>query len=185
MLFATGKRRLRPAAGALSVSCSRDVSKRHLGAYGAPLRRWGRWQALCLYYVPEAPMRVALVLTALAAGPLVLAAPPREEPQEPPRPKTGWTIPEEESRRKSPFPNPREAARMGRALWHVHCETCHGVTGKGDGPNARLHERRKKVAPRDVSDPSLQENLTDGDILWRITKGIVDDGNVIMPPYAE
>ena len=55
--------------------------------------------------------------------------------------------------------------------------------GKGDGPNARLHERRKGYAPRNLTDPAVQENLTDGEIYFRISKGLVEGKNIIMPSY--
>jgi len=37
--------------------------------------------------------------------------------------------------------------------------------------------------PRNLTDPDVQENLTDGEIFWRISKGIVEGDNVIMPTY--
>lgn len=88
-----------------------------------------------------------------------------------------------ESDRKNPVPRSDETLRAGRALWRAHCETCHGTKGKGDGPNARLHERRKGHAPRNLTDPAVQENLTDGDIFFRIGKGVVEGKNIIMPAY--
>ena len=49
--------------------------------------------------------------------------------------------------RRNPVPPSAEALGAGRALWRAHCETCHGTAGKGDGPNARLHERRRVTPP--------------------------------------
>jgi hypothetical protein len=76
-----------------------------------------------------------------------------------------------------------EALKGGRVLWRAHCETCHGEKGRGDGPNARLHERRKGIAPRNLTDPAVQENLTDGEIFFRIGRGIVEGESIIMPAY--
>jgi mono/diheme cytochrome c family protein len=85
--------------------------------------------------------------------------------------------------------NPVEAGpqslNAGKLLWEKHCLMCHGTLGKGDGPNARLHQARKNVAPRDLTDPDLQENIADGEIFWRISKGLVEGENVVMPPYEE
>jgi hypothetical protein len=39
---------------------------------------------------------------------------------------------------------------------------------------------------RDLTNPDLQENLTDGEILFRIENGIIEEGNsIIMPAYEE
>jgi len=86
--------------------------------------------------------------------------------------------------RRNPVARSEETLRRGRVLWASHCETCHGAKGKGDGPNARLHERRKGHAPRNLTDPAVQENLTDGEIYFRLVKGIVEDGTIIMPAYG-
>jgi cytochrome c553 len=92
-------------------------------------------------------------------------------------------IPDAARERRSPVTRSDQTLRTARALWLTHCETCHGTSGKGDGPNARLHERRKGHAPRNLTDPNVQENLTDGEIFWRVTKGIIDGDNIIMPTY--
>jgi mono/diheme cytochrome c family protein len=78
-----------------------------------------------------------------------------------------------------------EALSAARVLWKKHCETCHGVSGRGDGPNARLHEQRKHVAPKDLTDAAFQKDITDGEIYWRITNGLIDDGDIIMPAYRQ
>jgi len=44
-------------------------------------------------------------------------------------------------------------------------------TGQGHTPRLTKH--------------NVQENLTDGDIFWRISRGIVEGSNVIMPAYHE
>jgi len=105
------------------------------------------------------------------------AAAAREEASDP------WEIPAAASERKNPLSSSTEALARGRALWRTHCETCHGTEGRGDGPNARLHERRKKHAPRNLTKPNVQENLTDGDIFWRVSKGLVEGESIIMPAY--
>lgn len=122
-----------------------------------------------------------LVLSALFAastlegkGP---AAPQSEDP---------YDIPEVARNRRNPILRTDLSLRGAQTLWKKHCETCHGATGRGDGPNARLHERRKGHAPRNLTNPKVQENLTDGEIFWRIAKGIIEEGNsVIMPRYED
>ena len=92
-------------------------------------------------------------------------------------------IPDAARERRSPVTRSEQTLRPARTLWLNHCETCHGISGRGDGPNARLHERRKGHAPRNLTDPNVQENLTDGEIFWRVTRGIIDGDNIIMPTY--
>ena len=92
-------------------------------------------------------------------------------------------VPEAAVNRRNPVVPSEETISAGRSLWRTHCETCHGPLGKGDGPNARLHEARKGHAPRNLTEPEVQENLTDGEIFWRLSKGIVEGNNIIMPRY--
>jgi len=124
-------------------------------------------------------VRIVLVFLGMAAG-VAAAGPVAVGPDDPSDP---WEIPAAASDRLNPLSSSTEAVRVGRSLWRTHCETCHGAEGRGDGPNARLHERRKNHAPRNLTKPNVQENLTDGDIFWRVTKGIIEGDNIIMPAY--
>jgi mono/diheme cytochrome c family protein len=103
------------------------------------------------------------------------SAPPKAEPE-------AFEIPESAKELRNPLQRTEDVVRLGRSLWRVHCETCHGLGGKGDGPSARLHELRKNVAPRDLTDPDVQ-SMADGEIFWRITNGYIDGDNIIMPAY--
>jgi hypothetical protein len=85
--------------------------------------------------------------------------------------------------RRNPVVPTEDAMRMARFHWREHCETCHGSKGRGDGPNARLHEARKGAAPRNLTEADVQENLSDGEILWRISKGLIEGDNIIMPAF--
>ena len=130
-------------------------------------------------------MRLPIAVSLLAALPLaVLAqAPQKRGPGAKKSVEDTLEIHDAARDRRSPVLRSEQTLRLGRALWQVHCETCHGTAGKGDGPNARLHERRKGHAPRNLTDPNVQENLTDGEIFWRVTKGIIEGDNIIMPTY--
>jgi Cytochrome C oxidase, cbb3-type, subunit III len=103
-------------------------------------------------------------------------------PQEPEDP---YEIPEIARNRRNPLLRTDLALRGAQTLWTKHCETCHGATGRGDGPNARLHEQRKGHAPRNLTNPKVQENLTDGEIFWRISKGLIEEDKIIMPKYEQ
>jgi len=125
------------------------------------------------------------------AGCLVLSWLPVTEPPPGAVPQAGnpdantFEIPESARALRNPVTRSTESVRHARVLWRTHCESCHGASGRGDGPDARLHERRKGFAPRDLTDPAVQENLTDGEIYWRIAKGIVEGDNIIMPAYEQ
>ena len=82
----------------------------------------------------------------------------KSEPDDP------YEIPEAARERRNPVLRSDLALRNAQTLWQKHCETCHGASGRGDGPNARLHEQRKGHAPRNLTNPKVQQNLTDGDI---------------------
>jgi hypothetical protein len=108
------------------------------------------------------------------------AADPNKDADDP------YEIPEAARERRNPMVRSDIALRSAQTLWKKHCENCHGVTGRGDGPDARLHEKRKGHAPRNLTNPKVQANLTDGEIFWRISKGIIEEGNsVIMPKYED
>ncbi|HEY2943833.1 MAG TPA: hypothetical protein VGN09_15485, partial [Vicinamibacteria bacterium] len=70
----------------------------------------------------------ALVLSPLvAAG--ALEGPAKKEPDDP------YEIPEAARERRNPVLRSDGALRGAQVLWQKHCETCHGATGRGDGPN--------------------------------------------------
>ena len=69
----------------------------------------------------------------------------------------------------------------GQALYQKHCASCHGDKGKGDGP-AESYEIEPAT---DLTDRVLQERLTDGEILWKITTGRRSGTDVIMPGIAK
>ena len=120
----------------------------------------------------------------LALSPLLAASARPQQAPPPAQEDDPYEIPEAARARRNPIVRSDLALRSAQTLWQKHCETCHGATGRGDGPNARLHEQRKGHAPRNLANPKVQGNLTDGDIFWRISKGIIEEGNnVIMPRY--
>jgi mono/diheme cytochrome c family protein len=59
------------------------------------------------------------------------------------------------------------AAVDGRALYERHCESCHGVSGRGDGPDAEIFVTR----PRDLRSGFLVRYPTD-DLVRRVRSGV-------------
>jgi cytochrome c oxidase cbb3-type subunit III len=55
---------------------------------------------------------------------------------------------------------------VGRKLYMTHCYTCHGVTGRGDGPAAP----RLQPKPRNLTDDAYMSGKTDQD-LYNIISG--------------
>ena len=54
-----------------------------------------------------------------------------------------------------------------KKVYAENCLTCHGDTGKGDGPMAGM----LKDHPADLSNAAVVSPLTDGELYWAITKG--------------
>jgi mono/diheme cytochrome c family protein len=114
------------------------------------------------------------------AWPLLLAALPVLAQQPAP-----WVAPKEERQRANPVANSDEVQKRGRMLYQRHCAMCHGDKGKGDGPAARLHTERSKRAPQDLTDAKVQAAMTDGEIFWKVSIGLKEGGQIIMPTFTE
>jgi len=87
-----------------------------------------------------------------------------------------WAAPAADKARTNPVPDTPEALRKGRALYQRHCTVCHGQAGKGDGPAG--------AEARDLTDPAVQQRLTDGEIFWKIGTGRKKEGEMAMPAFA-
>jgi len=98
-------------------------------------------------------------------GIVVVATPAR--PQK--RTDTAWVAPVEVRRRANPVPATSEAISRGRELYLFECAQCHGVAGRGDGPQApSLTTRLADLASARVRSQS------DGALFWKITSGRCD-----------
>jgi mono/diheme cytochrome c family protein len=92
-----------------------------------------------------------------------------------------WIAPPEEVARPNPVPATPPNRTKGRALYQKHCAMCHGDKGKGDGPAGKFNA----LPPHDLTDPTLQQRLTDGEILWKLTEGRKQDEEIVMPAMRE
>ena len=91
--------------------------------------------------------------------------------------KNTWELPADADKTKNPVPNSEESIAKGKELYlertKGNCVFCHGETGSGNEANfPRL--RRK---PADLTNKERMSAMTDGEVFWKITKGITG----IMP----
>lgn len=77
-----------------------------------------------------------------------------------------WKAPTEADRLKDPLAGNPKAKAMGEKVFRSLCWVCHGMEGKGDGPNAGV----LKVHPADLGSAAVQAQ-SDGAIYWKITHG--------------
>ncbi len=72
-------------------------------------------------------------------------------------------------------------AAKGKEVFDTKCASCHGSTGKGDGPAAAALPTK----PRDLSDASYVSTLTDDHIFKTVKEGGAAVGkSPLMPPWG-
>lgn len=77
-----------------------------------------------------------------------------------------WKAPARAARKVNPIPSDEKSIALGKAVYTRECFTCHGTTGKGDGPQAKDLER----PVGNLSDPKVLEE-TDGALFWKVAEG--------------
>ena len=91
--------------------------------------------------------------------------------------KNTWELPEDADKTKNPTPATAESVERGKTLYlertKGNCIFCHGETGAGN--EANLAKLRRK--PADLTNKERMTSMTDGEVYWKITKGITG----IMP----
>jgi len=91
--------------------------------------------------------------------------------------KNTWELPDNADKTKNPVPTSEESIAKGKELYlertKGNCVFCHGETGAGN--EANLPRLRRK--PADLSNKERMSSMTDGEVFWKITKGITG----IMP----
>ena len=86
-----------------------------------------------------------------------------------------WPVPEKDAKTPNPVKSDKESISAGKALWSLHCSSCHGKTGLGDGSKAA----QLKTQPQDMTKASLQSQ-SDGALFYKITEGRDD-----MPSFKK
>jgi mono/diheme cytochrome c family protein len=84
-----------------------------------------------------------------------------------------WKAPARQAKRQNPVPADEKSIAAGKTIYQKECLSCHGSSGKGDGPAAKDLPRKCG----DLSDAKLWAQ-TDGALFWKIT-----EGKTPMPAY--
>jgi mono/diheme cytochrome c family protein len=77
-----------------------------------------------------------------------------------------WKAPPTAVTRPNPVAGNATATSLGQKLYVGNCMTCHGPTGKGDGPGAAALEKK----PADLA-ARIRSGATDGELFWKISEG--------------
>ena len=91
--------------------------------------------------------------------------------------KNTWELPADADKTKNPIVATEESVAKGKELYlgkmKGNCIFCHGETGAGNQENLPKLRRR----PADLSNKEHLAAMTDGELFWKISRGI----NGIMP----
>ena len=116
--------------------------------------------------------KTSLLLAVLVAGGLVIAAALAQDS------KAGaqeWVAPARAAKKKNPIEVNEASLAKGKVLYVKECLSCHGPTGKGDGPAVKDLEKK----PGDLSAKKVLDQ-SDGAVFWKLTEGLKP-----MPSYEK
>ena len=86
-----------------------------------------------------------------------------------------WPVPEKDAKMPNPVKSNAESISAGKALYNLHCASCHGKKGLGDGSKAA----QLKTTPQDMSKADYQSQ-SDGALFYKISEGRSD-----MPSFKK
>ncbi len=90
--------------------------------------------------------------------------------QQQPKP---WPVPAEYKNMKNPVKADAQSIQDGKMLYNRNCASCHGKSGLGDGPKARMLD-----TPSGDFSAAYFQNQTDGELHYKTKVGRGD-----MPAY--
>ena len=77
-----------------------------------------------------------------------------------------WKAPPRAARKKNPIAADDKSIASGKNVYAAQCLSCHGKTGKGDGPAAKDLNPK----PHDLGDAKVGAQ-SDGALFWKLTEG--------------
>ena len=77
-----------------------------------------------------------------------------------------WVVPDVAKNKKNPVAPDAQTIATGKALYSIHCKSCHGTKGLGDGPKAA----QLKTEAGDFSKAVFQTQ-TDGSLFYKTSEG--------------
>ncbi|MGE5520118.1 MAG: c-type cytochrome [Candidatus Dadabacteria bacterium] len=86
-----------------------------------------------------------------------------------------WPVPDKFAKMANPVKSDAAALATGKEVWSKHCQSCHGKTGKGDGPKAA----QLKTLPDDFTKADIQKQ-SDGALFYKTSEGRED-----MPSFKK
>jgi mono/diheme cytochrome c family protein len=88
-----------------------------------------------------------------------------------------WSIPPEALLVKNPIhDDPAVVAKQILPVYLDKCAECHGETGQGNGPQAKMYDPR----PRTLTDAPHLGSVTDGELFY-----VISQGHKPMPSYKK
>lgn len=78
-----------------------------------------------------------------------------------------WPIPEPAKKVPNPVKASPAVLATAKKIYAEMCVQCHGEKGKGDGSEAMMYS----VKPANFSDKHMMDEMTDGEIFYKMTEG--------------
>jgi len=106
-------------------------------------------------------MKIPVVMLAIITGIVVAGFDLKKTDQ--PKP---WPVPDADKNKVNPIKPEASSIADGKALWVIHCQSCHGKKGLGDGTKASQLD----TEPGDFSKATTQSQ-SDGSLYYKTAKG--------------
>lgn len=110
---------------------------------------------------------LATVITVFLAGGALAVLSRADDPP--------WVAPARAARKRNPTTADARSIAAGREVYTRECASCHGASGRGDGPAARDLQK----SPGDLTSAATQQQ-SDGALFWKTT-----EGRSPMPSFAK